>query len=170
MTSQQALLKVYWLPEEYTSPGMLSMSMLPGRTDIGHSLNNDLKVLAGAGISHIVALIRDEEFSTYGVPNLFMDYEEFGFQVKHMPITDMGTATVHEMSDLLIWLSVQLKDSRRVLVHCAGGLGRTGLVVGCYLRTQGLSADSAIAEVRRIRSPLAIETKAQEDFIRHYPP
>jgi len=47
------------------------------------------------------------------------------------------------------FLDAQLTAGRRVLVHCAGGRDRTGLVLAHYLaHTRGLAAEEAIALVR----------------------
>jgi protein-tyrosine phosphatase len=52
-----------------------------------------------------------------------------------------------------------------VVVHCVGGLGRSGMTVACWLVAEGLPAAAAIAEVRRVRSPRAVETDAQAEFV-----
>ena len=50
-------------------------------------------------------------------------------------------------------------------VHCMAGRGRTGTMIACYLVSQGMSAEDAIAEVRRAR-PGSIQTEAQEQAVR----
>jgi protein-tyrosine phosphatase len=55
-----------------------------------------------------------------------------------------------------------------VVVHCVGGLGRSGLTAACWLVSDGMSAAGAIDEVRRVRSPRAVETAAQADFVASY--
>ena len=54
-----------------------------------------------------------------------------------------------------------------VAVHCGAGLGRTGTLVACYLVAGGLSAEEAIAKVRRLR-PGSIETLEQEAAVRTF--
>ena len=51
-----------------------------------------------------------------------------------------------------------------VVVHCGAGLGRTGVVLACYFVNKGLSAQNAIARVRRLR-PGSIETEDQADAV-----
>jgi atypical dual specificity phosphatase len=51
-----------------------------------------------------------------------------------------------------------------VAVHCAAGLGRTGVIVACYLITLGRTADEAIDEIRNLR-PGSIETAEQVEAI-----
>ena len=47
-----------------------------------------------------------------------------------------------------------------VAVHCGAGLGRTGVVLAAYLVSKGMTAQAAIARVRRLR-PHSIETEDQ---------
>ena len=54
-----------------------------------------------------------------------------------------------------------------VAVHCAAGLGRTGTVLAAWFVTQGLSAQNAIARVRRLR-PGSVETEEQERAVEEF--
>jgi protein-tyrosine phosphatase len=49
-----------------------------------------------------------------------------------------------------------------------GGVGRTGLVVACALVAAGASAGAAIARVREVRHPEAVETAEQVRFVEMY--
>ena len=61
-------------------------------------------------------------------------------------------------------------------LHCWGGIGRTGTVVGCLLREQGFSAVEALAVIerkwlsmeKRTRHPRSPETDAQIAFIERW--
>jgi protein-tyrosine phosphatase len=56
----------------------------------------------------------------------------------------------------------------RIAIHCAAGLGRTGMLVAKLLVDLGMPAGTAIQTVREQR-PGAIETAQQEAFVRHSP-
>ena len=58
-----------------------------------------------------------------------------------------------------------LQKEEKVLLHCVGGLGRSGLVAASYLKYKGLKSDEAIAAVRKTRGPRAVESKIQEEFV-----
>ena len=141
---------------------------MPGHEGTIRGLQDDLHALQVAGVSHVVALVSDDELENYGVEGLFEAYREAGFVVRRLPIPDMGISSVEDMSGIVAWLDEQLRGGARVLVHCVGGLGRSGMAAACFLTTRGLDAAAAIAEVRRVRSPYAIETTKQEAFVRWF--
>jgi len=43
-----------------------------------------------------------------------------------------------------------LRSGRGVVVHCLGGRGRTGTVLGCVMRNLGVSADQAVSFLDRV--------------------
>ena len=57
--------------------------------------------------------------------------------VRRFPITDMGIPSGALMERILDEIDKGLDDGRRVYVHCWAGLGRTGVVVGCWLIRHG---------------------------------
>jgi protein-tyrosine phosphatase/nicotinamidase-related amidase len=162
---EQGPLRIDWLDRQHTGPGRLGLTLLPGRKDYGRSLAEDVQTLKVEGVSHVVCLLTKNEFNVYGVDDLLDAYQQAGLVARHLPILDQGVCSQAEMAGLVHWLDEQLADGAGVLVHCVGGLGRSGLVSACYLKSKGISAADAIAEVRRTRSPRAIETEGQEAFI-----
>ena len=61
-------------------------------------------------------------------------------------------------------LRARLAAGERVLVHCKGGLGRTGLVAARLLVEFGVAPADAVARVRAAR-PGAIETERQLAYV-----
>ena len=57
-----------------------------------------------------------------------------------MPIEDLSVPTLADMERILGAIDDELAAGRAVYLHCWGGIGRTGTVVGCYLVRQGLTA------------------------------
>lgn len=165
MQTQQGELWVSWLSRLRTAPGRLGLTLLPGRRDRHRILKDDIESMKKAGVTHIVPLLGQDEMADYGVPNLLDAYKAAGFEVYHLPIVDQGVTSQDEMYQLIEWIQGAVKDSSHVLLHCVGGLGRSGMVAASYLRSKGLPAHQALAEVRSVRSPRAIETEEQEAFV-----
>lgn len=165
LLEQRGELWVSWLPKLRTSPGRLGLSILPGRRDRRRHLRKDLEQLKAEGVTHIVSLLTQSELEDYGVPELFKAYAEEGFEVYHLPIMDQATVAPDELRQALDWIQQALMQSGQILLHCVGGLGRSGMLAACFLRQKGLPAQQALAEIRAIRSPRAVENPAQEAII-----
>ena len=86
---------------------------------------------------------------------------------------DVGLPTRAGMYAILDAIDAALAQERRVYLHCFGGVGRTGTVVGCYLVRHGHSGAQALQELvgwwrevpKSTRSPYSPETRQQEQFV-----
>jgi protein-tyrosine phosphatase/nicotinamidase-related amidase len=162
-------LRIDWIDDKGTAPGRLGLTILPGRQDWGRCVSDDISTLKAEGVSHVLCLVPEEELHRYGVNELLGTYAEAGLRVHHLPILDQRTGAVEEVTEALRWMDGALRTGESLLVHCVGGLGRSGMLAATYLRTQGAGADEAIETVRTARSHRAIETALQEQFVRDFP-
>ena len=84
---------------------------------------------------------------------------------------------VSEARALLTAIQDALVRQRRVYLHCRGGIGRTGLVVGCLLAEDCGDGKKALASLndlwpqsaRATRWPRIPQTLEQADYIRQWP-
>jgi protein-tyrosine phosphatase len=67
------------------------------------------------------------------------------------PIPDFGVPTPEQMAQTLDIIDVAIGSGHAVYVHCLGGLGRTGTVVGCYLVRHGLQGAEALNTIQLLR-------------------
>ena len=64
------------------------------------------------------------------------------------PITDLSIPqSPKQMVSILDAIDDALDNDRTVYVHCWGGIGRTGTVVGCWLVRHGCTGEEALAQV-----------------------
>jgi atypical dual specificity phosphatase len=82
----------------------------------------------------------------------------------HLPVPDFTSPTLDQLLRGVEAIKLALRDGRRVAVHCAAGLGRTGTLLSCYLVALGMEPEAAIARVRANR-PGSVESAAQEAAI-----
>ena len=66
---------------------------------------------------------------------------------RRFAIRDFGVPSVDLMRTTLDAIYGAMAAADPVYVHCWAGIGRTGTVVGCLLREQGLTADDALAVI-----------------------
>jgi atypical dual specificity phosphatase len=90
-----------------------------------------------------------------------------GLMVFHVPVIDMEAPTQEQLERCLSAIERAHAQKMGVAVHCTAGLGRTGTVLAAWFVTQGLSAQNAMARVRRIR-PGSIETEEQEKAVEEF--
>jgi protein-tyrosine phosphatase len=64
-----------------------------------------------------------------------------------MAIPDVSTPTPAFMTTILDTLDERLGQGETVYVHCFGGIGRTGTVIGCWLVRHGLTGEQALAQI-----------------------
>ncbi len=90
--------------------------------------------------------------------------EEFGFEVRHIPLKDFSTPSIKQIDDFMAFAKKVRADGKKLVVHCDAGVGRTGTMLACYLVSKGYNAVKAIEEVRKKR-PGSVETKEQEEIV-----
>jgi len=158
-------LRVNWLDDDKMTSGVIGLTILPGRKDYSRSIDEDLKQLKEYKVDTIIPLITDDEFDHFGVGELLEKYEEYNFNVKRLPIMDQLVSSHQEMKELIDYLDERLQQNEKIVLHCVGGLGRSGLVAASYLKYKGRNAKDAIQSVRKVRGLRAVESKIQEEFV-----
>jgi protein-tyrosine phosphatase len=67
------------------------------------------------------------------------------------PIVDLGTTTGAHVTRILDDIDDALAAGEVVYVHCWGGIGRTGMVVGCWLVRHELDEGEPLRTLARLR-------------------
>ncbi|MFC1849807.1 isochorismatase family protein [candidate division CSSED10-310 bacterium] len=165
---QSRKLRIDFLKTEQPELNNLGITILPGRKDRERDLDEDILVLKQKGINTILSLITDDELIEYGVSDLSEKYTKQGLAYKNFPVLDQSVPTIRNMKKLIRWIREKLQKGEKVLVHCVGGLGRSGTIVACLLLEYGYSWQDAVKIVRNSRSKRAIETVAQMNFVESY--
>jgi protein-tyrosine phosphatase len=103
-------------------------------------------------IEYVCSLLAPSQLKSY--PNLLEIYhQEFGInRVCWAPIEDFQLADREVLTQqILPFLSIANQHNARVVVHCSGGIGRTGHVLAAWLVAgRGLSNQAAITAVRKM--------------------
>jgi protein-tyrosine phosphatase len=147
--------------------GKLGITILPGRKDRGRNLSEDIGSIKANGIDCIICMISGNEFAEYGVDNLKAAYADAGFDAFYLPVLDQKVPAKRNALRALKWIDERLSAGQNVLIHCVGGLGRSGTLAAAFLAVYcGAAPDDAIEIVRRSRSPRAVETREQAAFVR----
>lgn len=126
------------------------------------------------GISYFVDLTQPQELEPY---EQWMAGKTAvsGLPLIHhrLPIRDMDVPTTAHMKAILDAIDTAIANHHNVYVHCWGGIGRTGTVIGCYLVRHGLSGQEAVRRLaerwqqveKSNRWPTTPQTPAQMQMV-----
>lgn len=159
--------------------------LTPVKTRLGHTLflgsapgwplystkviYKDLDDLAARGVKKVFMFLPDLDLlDNYGDMDYLLDlYAERRIDVVRFPIRDFAVPrSFRATRDMIEDLKSSLRR-QNVLIHCAAGLGRTGLIFSCLLVSIGYSPKDAIATSRKLR-PGTVETPEQVGFVYDY--
>ena len=148
----------YWV-----SAGRLVAGAFPGSLDPAESERN-LRALADCGVRHVISLMEENETNNQGIA--FAPYDEplrrYGAEsgaeivCERFAVRDLDVPTAEEMRRILDRIDETIGREAPLYIHCWGGKGRTGTVVGCWLVRHGLASDGeeALAMIERMRRDL----------------
>jgi ADP-ribosyl-[dinitrogen reductase] hydrolase len=108
------------------------------------------------------------ELELLRVPDLGDRVWRAGLHWWHLPIVDGGVPDVrfeHAWNRAGEDLRRRLVAGEGIVVHCRGGLGRTGVVAARLLVEFGEAPESALFRVRRARAG-TVENRLQEEYVR----
>jgi len=116
----------------------------------------------------IFVLTEPFEFKKYsGMDGLLEFYTgECGLIVYNRAIPDFQIPTSGDLVNNILDLTYHLSQGRNCLIHCAGGTGRTGMVVAAIV--QNLGVYDTVSRIRKVKSTY-VETKDQEIFLKNMP-
>jgi ADP-ribosyl-[dinitrogen reductase] hydrolase len=157
--------------------GSIGLTFCPGKKQCGalsgtwdRDLATDLRAIKAFGATALLTLMEPKELARVKVPVSLIaaETDALGLEWHLLPIQDVsipGEVFEDQWTYSGTRLRNLLKCGNNVVIHCLGGLGRTGTAAARLLVEFGETAESAIQKVRQAR-PGSIETRAQEDYVR----
>jgi ADP-ribosyl-[dinitrogen reductase] hydrolase len=154
--------------------GAIGVTFCPGKKDIDaargawdRDLAADLYAIADWNAAAVVTLMEDHELASLAVEELGQAVQAHHLTWFHLPIRDVDIPGEHFEEG---WrhdgeaIRALVRAGANVVLHCRGGLGRSGMIAARLLTELGWAPDKAIAAIRHVR-PGAIETRSQEQVV-----
>lgn len=139
----------YWVLD-----GLFLAGLYPGAPEEDESRRR-VRALCDAGIRHILDLTEADELTWRGPLRHYEDLlEELAPDItwERFPIRDMDIAPKEVISVILESIDCHLERGEPVYLHCLGGLGRTGMIVGCWIVRHGFArGEAALHAISRLR-------------------
>lgn len=167
-TSLTDPLRIAWLktPSEWR----VGLTFAPGKhgpsTDGApweRELDADLEVLVRNGVRTIACLVETHELVRWKITELPSAAAARGIELLHSPIKD-GSVPKIEAARSLVCELLARRDAP-ILIHCIGGLGRTGVIAGCLLRALDVAPDEALRRLVAARGTRCPENDVQRGFV-----
>lgn len=162
---------VIGLPED---PGTLGMTLAPGVKDWNwdRDMKTDMRRLREHWRTDVlVSLIGDDEYRLYKMEGYAEEAEVSGIAVEEFPIVDVDVPReeqVEAYADLVGKIVGFLRGGRNTVVHCRGGIGRTGTVACSVLVGLGDDAEEAMRLAGEARGTRIPETEEQREYVREF--
>merc|ERR1711964_40357 len=153
--------KDFWFPITLPEaiPGSLWTSGCPRDVSCGSTFP---KTAGNNKLDKVLCLLESFEDEQYAGVNLDQWYKTIGIEMERFPITDYSVPKSEAKTvDLIKRLLSDLQHGKRILMHCAGGTGRTGLLLLALYRLLGIQ--EPLKKLRCIKSRY-VETAGQEKF------
>jgi len=136
-----------------------------------------LNALLDCGVTHVINLMQSAECDHAG--RQFIPYEERFLQLAtqrglsvswaRRPVPDLSVPNIVQMAAILNEIDMVVGRGGCVYVHCWGGRGRTGSVLGCWLARHGeafpLLRLKTLTNHARKFFPQVPETEQQQLFV-----
>lgn len=145
--------------------GMGRLSMM-GRPTGGNYLAENVSHLASLGVTRVVSLLDPLEMRDLGLGTEAYLCGHYGVDYQSFPIRDRDVPwPVADFVELIDASYTCIDRGGHLLVHCWGGIGRSGLFAIALLIRAGLTSSAAIERVSRARGVNVPETRAQRDWL-----
>jgi len=145
--------------------GILAIAPLPGS---GGDYAADLAHLKDWQPAMVVTMTTPAEMVAAGADRLGRDVGFMGSRWVHVATPDYGVPDAEAMRN---WARAEpialsaLRGGGRVLIHCRGGCGRSGMAALRLMIAAGDAPEAALERLRALR-PCAVETSAQMRWAR----
>lgn len=140
-------------PDSYwVIPGQFLAGEYPGAAD-EQAARRKLRALIYVGVNLCIDLTEPDELIPYA-DWLHSEAEahQRSIDCLRFSIPDYTAPSPELVREVLDAIDAAIADGRVVYVHCWGGIGRTGTIVGCFLVRHGRTGRQAVAEIARLRS------------------
>jgi len=143
--------------------GQIALSPIPGRFG---PYEDNLSTILHWAPELVLTMTTQAELDRMGASAFGADLQAVGIAWRHLPIVDFGAPDARVLAQ---WGEVSAKGAEvlarggKILCHCFGGCGRSGMAALRLMTEAGEAPQAALARLRQARS-CAVETDDQYNW------
>jgi protein-tyrosine phosphatase len=148
---------------DFPASGRLAVMPRPAG---GDGLADRMAALRAKGVNTLVCALTEGERDLLGLAREPDAARDAGLSLVEFPIADFSVPDATELRKLAKKLATQVRRGDFVVVHCRGGIGRSGTVAAAVLIEMGAGAEEAMRLVSEARGVPSPETEEQRVLLR----
>lgn len=169
-------LKFYFVPKKNVVSefhrGKLAFSECPGAREISTTLvNQDIEHLKTSGVSKVYSVLQEKELEKIGLARLPLLIADADIEHEHVPMGKWRQPDTSDVIDLVHKIRKEMSDEKFIIVHGAGGRGRSAMVCAAVLLSMGNSVKQSISAVQSARGKSVLnmfQRKFLERFLKDW--
>ena len=156
--------QLYWIEGPW--PGRLAISPRPRG---GEWLNDEIDGWSQSGIDVVVSLLTCDEMRDLDLNEEAELCRAHGISFISFPIDDLSVpGSRSAVLNLVSEIERLLVEGHRIVIHCRGGIGRSGLLAASLLVSSGIEPEAALRTVSDARGFSVPETTQQKQWVRDF--
>lgn len=162
----------YYQPEPSRFPTLYAGQYPGSKHTVLHSIK--LGQLIEREIDCVISLMEAEETSFFTPYTKALKQANPRIELLQFPIQDMKVPTQKQCETIVEAIEEMLTCNKKVYIHCWGGHGRTGTIIGAWLVAQGYHPKDALDTIKSQRKQTRFEdqpspqTSEQVEFVYNF--
>lgn len=132
----------------------------------GTHLAEELEQLRIEGVQVLVSLLPEDQEKNLELERESELCKSGGVEFVSFPISDHDVpVSFSEAKSQIAGIAAFLEDGKNVVIHCWGGIGRSGMIAAAVLFMRGIMPKQAFSLIQTARGERVPETPEQENWV-----
>lgn len=155
--------RIYWINEKVIGENLLGIMPRPRG---GDWLEDEIDWMKRKGIDYLISLLEKEEINELGLEHQRKLCEKYGLEYLNFPIKDVSVPRNDtEYLQLVNQLVENINQSKKVVIHCRMGIGRSSILASCILISKGVKVEGVFDKLSTYRELKVPDTIEQENWV-----
>ena len=154
---------IYWIDDEEIGEKQIGIMARPRGNDW---LEDEIKWLKIREVDYLISLLEKSEEWELGLDRESEICEEKGVNFISFPIKDVNIPKNEiEFIQLAKKMSIEIKEKKKVVIHCRMGIGRSSILAAAIMINLGINGKGIFEKIGKFRKLEVPDTDEQKKWI-----